>query len=290
MISVFKITGFWTLQLANSCILFPCSVTSPPLTMSSTRCGGCGALASAFMLTVSLVTNVPQDNLLTVTSARPRSVSEVNTDRFKQLMEAALLLSTIHGPDSFIGGLTTETTLTGTVSYIVMAAAVMFKLATATVVMFSFVKAAVASATEHMFYPKKDAKPGPLTTLLRLAIEAALARFALALSRVAAAALYLIIGVGLNIVEATAASVTKPTLDPRTDVKPQPFNAMLGVSIAGRTVPSIGYTTVALTTYFNTTAVLKPHTAATDSSSASYAAAVDQAGPLTQHYLVTSAA
>ena len=248
--------------------------------MSSTRCGGCGALASAFMLTVSLVTNVPQDNLLTVTSARPRSVSEVKTDGFKQLMEAALLLSTIHGPDSFIGGLTTETTLTGTVPYIFMAAAVMF----------SFVEAAVASATEHMFYPKKDAKPGPLTTLLRLAIEAALARFALALSRVAAAALYLIIGVGLNIVEATAASVTKPTLDPRTYVKLQPFNATLWVSITGRAVPSIGYTTVALTTYFNTTAVLKPHTAATDSSSASYAAAVDQAGPLTQHYLVTSAA
>ena len=98
------------------------------------------------------------------------------------------------------------------------------------------------------------------------------------LSRVNAAALYLITRVGLNIAvtEATDVSITTPTLDPQMDT--------------GGAVPIIGYTNMALPKYFTTTAVLKPHSAATDKSSASYAAAEDQAGPLTQHYSVTSAA
>merc|ERR1719410_2163441 len=100
---------------------------------------------------------------------------------------------------------------------------------------------------------------------------------ALFLSRVNATAFYLITGVGLNIAitEATDVSVTTPTLNPRMDT--------------GGAVPIIGYTNMALPKYFNTTAVLKPHSAATDKSSASYAAAEDQAGPLTQNCSVTSA-
>ena len=101
---------------------------------------------------------------------------------------------------------------------------------------------------------------------------------ALFLSTVNAAALYFITGVGLNIAitKATDISVTTPTLDPRMDT--------------GGAVPIIGYTNMALPKYFTTTAVLKPHSAATDNSSASYAAAEDQAGPLTRNYSVTSAA
>ena len=79
MISVFKITGFWTLQLANSCILFPCSVTSPPLTMSSTRCGGCGALASAFMLTGGVAADIPRGVLFTATAPGPSTLSMPRT-------------------------------------------------------------------------------------------------------------------------------------------------------------------------------------------------------------------
>ena len=102
---------------------------------------------------------------------------------------------------------------------------------------------------------------------------------ALFLSRVNADALYFITGVWLNIAitdtEATDVSVTTPTLDPRMDT--------------GGAVPIIGYTNMALPKYFTTTAVLKPHSAATDNSSAYYAAAEDQAGPLTQNCSVTSA-
>ena len=75
MITVLNFIAFWTLQLK----LFPWPVTSPLLTVSSGRCGGWGALAYAFMLTGSFATNVPRSVLFTVTSARPRTVTEVNT-------------------------------------------------------------------------------------------------------------------------------------------------------------------------------------------------------------------
>ena len=92
-----------------------------------------------------------------------------------------------------------------------------------------------------------------------------------------AAALYFITGVGLNnaITEATDVSITTPTLDPRMDT--------------GGAVPIIGYNNMALPRYFTTTAVLKTHSAATDNGSAPYAAAKDQADPLTQSCSVTSA-
>ena len=127
---------------------------------------------------------------------------------------------------------------------------------------------------------KTDFVFGPVigTIIGGLAIEAALVRSALSLSWVDATALYPFTGVGLNIAIAEKAnvSVTTPTLDPRMDT--------------GGAVPIIGYNNMALPRYFTTTPVLKPHSAATDNSSAYYAAAEDQAAPLTQNYSVTSAA
>ena len=75
MITVLNFIAFWTLQLK----LFPWPVTSPLLTVSSGRCGGWGALAYAFMLTGSFATNVLPSVLFTVTSARLRTVTEVDT-------------------------------------------------------------------------------------------------------------------------------------------------------------------------------------------------------------------
>ena len=155
---------------------------------------------------------------------------------------------------------------------------------------------------------KTDFVFGPVigTIIGGLAIEAALVRSALSLSWVDATALYPFTGVGLNIAIAEKAnvSVTTPTLGPRMDTKQQPFKAMMwfvrtktkfplihdAINITGGAVPITGYTNMALPRYFNITAVLTPHTAATDSSSAYYAAAEDQAAPLTQNYSVTSAA
>ena len=70
MIIVLNFIAFWTLQLKYNCNkLFPWPVTSPLLTVSSGRCGGWSALASAFMLTGSFATTVPRGVLFTATAS-----------------------------------------------------------------------------------------------------------------------------------------------------------------------------------------------------------------------------
>ena len=235
MITVLNFIAFWTLQLK----LFPWPVTSPLLTVSSGQCGGWGALAYAFMLTGSFATNVPRSVLFTVTSARLRTVTEVNT----------------------IGNSALASASSRTVATDVL------KLAS-----FATHPRAARTVATHPRAARRTA------THPRAARTVAKHPRAIFLSRVNAAALYFITGVGLSIAitEATDVSVTTPTLDPRMDT--------------GGAVPIIEYNNMALPRYFTTTAVLKPHSAATDNSSASYAAAEDQAGPLTQNYSATSAA
>ena len=282
MISVFKITGFWTLQLANSCILFPCSVTSLPLTMSSTRCGGCGALASAFMLTVSVVTNVPSNDLFTDTSARPCTVTEVNTAMFR-LMEAIPLLNTMHGPavKSSIGSLTTEATLTG--------------LATGVLIVIN--KAVVASATTPMFDLRTRSITEFTIALLSLITEATLTGSAIYFYKVAATAPQLITEVRLNTAEAITASVTKHTLDPLTDAKPGLLTALMltyvstetaltkaALTFVNRARPSVKNILVSLIKSLNTEVEVKFHAAAAVNCSATSAAATNQAALLTNNY------
>ena len=83
MITVLNFIAFWTLQLKYNCNklseLFPWPVTSPLLTVSSGRCGGWSALASAFMLTVSFAAAEPRGVLFTATAPGPTTLSMLRT-------------------------------------------------------------------------------------------------------------------------------------------------------------------------------------------------------------------
>ena len=286
MITVLNFIAFWTVQFKYSCNkLFPWPVTSPfltVLTVSAGQCCGWGARASAFMLTVSVVTNVPSNDLFTDTSARPRTVTEVNTAMFR-LMEAIPLLNTMHGPavKSSIGSLTTEATLTG--------------LATGVLIVIN--KAVVASATTPMFDLRTRSITKFTIALLSLITEATLTGSAIYFYKVAATAPQLITEVRLNTAEAITASVTKHTLDPLTDAKPGLLTALMltyvstetaltkaALTFVNRARPSVKNILVSLIKSLNTEVEVKFHAAAAVNCSATSAAATNQAALLTNNY------
>ena len=286
MITVLNFIAFWTVQFKYSCNkLFPWPVTSPLLTLltvSAGQCGGWSARASAFMLTVSVVTNVPSNDLFTDTSARPCTVTEVNTAMFR-LMEAIPLLNTMHGPavKSSIGSLTTEATLTG--------------LATGVLIVIN--KAVVASATTPMFDLRTRSITKFTIALLSLITEATLTGSAIYFYKVAATAPQLITEVRLNTAEAITASVTKHTLDPLTDAKPGLLTALMltyvstetaltkaALTFVNRARPSVKNILVSLIKSLNTEVEVKFHAAAAVNCCATSAAATNQAALLTKNY------
>ena len=291
MITVLNFIAFWTVQFKYSCNkLFPWPVTSPfltVLTVSAGQCCGWSARASAFMLTVSVVTNVPSNDLFTDTSARPCTVTEVNTAMFR-LMEAIPLLNTMHGPavKSSIGSLTTEATLTG--------------LATGVLIVIN--KAVVASATTPMFDLRTRSITKFTIALLSLITEATLTGSAIYFYKVAATAPQLITEVRLNTAEAITASVTKHTLDPLTDAKPGLLTALMltyvstetaltkaALTFVNRARPSVKNILVSLIKSLNTEVEVKFHAAAAVNCSATSAAATNQAALLTNNYYPASA-
>ena len=83
MMTALNFTAFWTLQLKYNCNrlseLFPWPVTSSLLTVSSGPCGGWSALASAFMLTGGVATDLPWGVLFTATAPGPSTLSMPRT-------------------------------------------------------------------------------------------------------------------------------------------------------------------------------------------------------------------
>ena len=295
MITVLNFIAFWTVQFKYSCNkLFPWPVTSPlltVLTVSAGQCGGWSARASAFMLTVSFITNVPRNDLFTDTSARPRTVTEVNTAMFR-LMEAIPLLNTMHGPaiKSSIGSLTTEATLTDTVPYLLI-------LGLATGILIVINKDVVASTTTPMFDLRTRSITKFTIALLSLITEATLTGSAIYFYKVAATAPQLITEVRLNTAEAITASVTKHTLDPLTDAKPGLLTALMltyvstetaltkaALTFVNRARPSVKNILVSLIKSLNTEVEVKFHAAAAVNCSATSAAATNQAALLTKNY------